>query len=178
MIIIYRYQIQRGILPIFRELIEKNELNEFNVIDTETIRSRLANPTTEVDEKVKYHIDNGLLISDAYLIDALIQNWDSKKHNILVDFPRNIEQLNVLKFHLDNLNDNIEKIIYYKVNDFDKIYDIAQNNYGKVYDADMKKQTIESMQKQMDRAEKMIEKLNDIPVIELDFLDENTKELK
>lgn len=173
MIIIYRYQLQREVLPIFREIIEKNELIEFNVIDTETLRNRLSNPKTEQDKKVKYHIDNGLLIADTYLIDALIQNWDSDKRNIIVDFPRNIEQLNMLKYHLDNLDDKIEKIIYYKINDFDKIYKIAQTNYGKLYDSDMKKQTIESMQNQMDRAEKIIKKLDNVPTIELDFLDEN-----
>lgn len=178
MTIVYRYQLNRGILPIFRELIEKNELIEFNIIDSETIRNRLSNPTTEIDKKVRFHIDKGLLISDDCLIDSLMQNWDIKKHNILVGFPRNIDQLNVFKDHLHNLNDKIEKIIYYKINDFDKIYDIAQTNYSKFYDADMKEQTIESMQKQMTIAEKMIEKLDDITMVELDFLDEDISCLK
>lgn len=178
MIIVFRYQLSNVGLPNFREIFERGKLNNYNVIDSEIIKNRLIKPTSEIDNKVKYHIDNGLLISDAYLIDSLIQNWDSKKQNILVDFPKNIKQLNVLKYHLELLNDTIEKIIYYKIKDFDEIYDIAQTNYGKYYNSDMRESTINSMKRQMSTAEEMIKKLNSITVIELDFLNEDTKQLK
>lgn len=174
MIIVYRYQLNKVILPTFRGIIEKEGQTEFNIIDTEVIRNRTANPTSEIDRKIKYHINNGLLISDVFLIESLMQNWDNKNRNILVGFPRNIEQLNTLNYHLNKLNDNIERIIYYKINDFDEIYDIAQTKYGKLYDSDMKEHEIENMRNHKNRTEEIIEKVKDVSVLEIDFLNEDT----
>ncbi|EWH08643.1 adenylate kinase-like kinase, partial [Cellulophaga geojensis KL-A] len=179
MILVFRYQLNIAIPTTFKRIAETNQLTaDYNIIDSENIRERLKTPNTEIDKKIIYHIDNGLLMSDAFLIESLIQDWDSDKKNILVNFPKNVEQLNTLKYYLEKFNDTIDKIIYYKINDFEKIYDIAQINYGKVYDADTKESTIESMQNHMTKTEEMIKKLVDIPMIELDFLNEDLNVLK
>ena len=174
MIIVYRYPAKKVVLPNFRDLISKGNLeNKFNVIDTEIIRRRISEPKTEIDEKVKYHIDNGLLMSDAYFVDLLFQEWNSEKPNIIVDFPRNIEQINILKFYLDQKNDLIDKIIYYKIDDADKIYEIAQKNYGKYYDSSMKEHTITHINDYTKKVEHILEKLAVNPIIKLDILDES-----
>jgi len=179
MIIIYRYPTQKVVLPTFRDLIKTGNLEKkFNILDSEIIKRLISEPKSEIDMKVKYHIDNGLLMSDAYFVDLLFQEWNSEKINIIVDFPRNIEQINIIKFYLEQKNEVIEKIIYYKIEDTDKIYEIAQNNYGKYYDSSMKDFTITHMNDYTERTESIIEKLDIKPITKLNILDENIDYLK
>ena len=51
MIIVYRCQLNKVILPTFRGIIEKEGQTEFNIMDTEAIRSRIASPISEIDQK-------------------------------------------------------------------------------------------------------------------------------
>lgn len=178
MIIVFRYQLHIAIPSTFKKIAEANKLiTEFNIIDSDNLIERVKKPITEIDKKLSNYIDKGLLIPDAFLIESLIQNWNSETQNIIVNFPKNIEQLNALKYYLGKLNDTIDKIIYYKINDFDNIYDIAKINYGKLYDSAMKESTVKSMRNHMTMTEAMIKNFTNTPLLELDFLNESISEL-
>ena len=173
MIIIFRYELNKGILTTFRKLIGKDNLNRYNIIDKESINKRILTPMTELDREVKSNMEKGQLMTDSKLINFLLQNWSPETKNIIVNFPQNINQLKLLKHHLDKKGDIIEKIIHYKIDDYDKIYDIIQSNYKKLYDSSMKKQTIASMKSHKNKIEKIIAVSNELLTIEVDFHDEN-----
>jgi adenylate kinase family enzyme len=173
MIIIFRYELNKGILTTFRELIEEENSNKYNIIDKESINKRISNPITELDKEVKSNMEKGQLITDSKLINFLLQNWSKEAINIIVNFPQNINQLKLLKFHLKEKDDVIDKIIHYKIDDYDIIYDIIQSNYKKFYDSSMRKQTIESMKNHKNKTEKIITILNKLSTIIIDFQDES-----
>lgn len=157
---------------------ETNNLTtKYNIIDSENIRERIKRPITEIDRKIKFHIDNGILMTDVFLMESLIQDWSYEKKNIIVNFPKNIEQLSTLKYYLEKFKETIEKIIYFKITDFDKVYNVAQKNYGKMYDLEYKEYTVNLMKKHSQMSEKIINKLNKSELIEIDFFGTGIKDI-
>jgi hypothetical protein len=69
------------------------------------------------------------------------------------------------------LNDQIEKVILYQIGSYVEMYKIAQEKYGKLYDPDLKYQTIESMKKHKEMSE-INEQINGIPIVTLDFFND------
>jgi adenylate kinase family enzyme len=168
MTIAYRYGIDNFIYPTLKETLKIRGIDIFNTLDTETIRENLKGES-EVARKINYLMDKGEKFSDSYFIDLLAESISHEKENLLVDFPRNLEQLNVLNYYLYHRKDNICKIVYFKINNREEFFQMANKKYGKVYNSETKNRMFESLDKFEERTLKMLSILKDISQSIVDF---------
>jgi adenylate kinase len=107
---------------------------------------------TELGEKAKVYMDQGLLVPDELVLVLIMERFkavDCKEGYVLDGFPRTIPQANALDLALDKNNDRMEHVINVDVDDEVIIERMAGRraclNCGRTYHVDTLKPKVEGI---------------------------------
>ncbi len=94
-----------------------------------------TNKPKKIADKIKNYVQNGLLVPDKIVFNAVKSVLDKKKF-LLDGYPRNLLQAKLLDDYLKNKN-SVEKVIYFKISDREVVKRLSSRRTcpkcGKIY---------------------------------------------
>ena len=164
--LIFRFHISEVVYPSVENIIQSEK--KLNIISGNRIRSEFLKSGTEIAEKINYYIDNGKLIPTEYWCPFWTSMISEGSVNVFTSMIGDIKQFKEFERCLNLKKYNLTEIIYLKINEKQKLTEIAKQKYSKIYDDS------DILDKRIDDYQKMRQEIIDYAdskynVIEKDF---------
>ena len=170
---IYRFNISEYVIPEIPDFVV-NKCG-LNIITGQRLREEFLSGDSELAVKINAHIDKGEMIPQNLWIPFYTSLWDNEKHNVFCGLYFNLAHFKFFESYVNERNVRIDKIIYLKVNDIDRLISLAVEKNNKAY-AD----NTELLRKRIvdfdDRIKEIVDYASGVyPVEVLDILDNQIK---
>lgn len=128
---VYRFNISEIVFPKIAETISGNE--KLNLISGQRLSDEFLNKKSELANKINGYIDSGELIPQNLWVPFFTSLWSNEKHNVFCGLVSNLEQFKLFESYFKERDIRINKIVYLKLTDVDKLISLAVEKYSKAY---------------------------------------------
>lgn len=127
--IILRKHIYENVYPPLDSFIHSRE--ELNIINSSRIRGELQWSDSELVKTVNQFINNGKLIPNEYLGPFVASFLNPNIHNVYTSMLGSVEHFTIFENYISDQKYAIKELIYLKINDVEKLVQLATEKYAK-----------------------------------------------
>jgi len=145
-ILIFRFHISDIVFQSIEQAIISDK--KINIISGDRIRNEFLKSESTIAKEINNFINEGKLIPTEYWCPFWTALIKEGQLNLFTSLIGNIEQFKLFEKCIENKKYKMKEIVYLKLNEIDKLTDLAKQKYGKIYDdSNVLKKHIEEYQK-------------------------------
>ena len=147
--LIFRYYISEVVYPSVDTLIVSNA--DLNLISFEGFRKEIEKRENELATKIRFYINEGNIVPPEFWCASWTSKIIEDSINVLIYMNGSVGQFQEFEKYIESKNYKLVEIVYLKVNDINKLTELAKQKYPEIYDqTDAFRKEIEDFQLKRD----------------------------
>ncbi|WP_395076697.1 nucleoside monophosphate kinase [Flavobacterium sp.] len=170
--LIFRFHISEIVFKSIEQTIVSNK--KVNIISGDRIRNEFLKGESSIAKEINNYINEGKLIPTEFWCPFWKALIVEEQMNIFTSLIGNVVQFKQFEKCIELKNYKLTEIIYLKVNNIDKLTELAKHKYGKIYEeSDVLKKNIKDYHTMRDAIIKYAE--NKYKIVNKDFFETEIK---